>query len=143
VCCEPGSDILDDLETFISAYLKQRFRPSLAQSLGTASYELCSNAITYASVATDVTFEIYSSTSFLDVEVGNVAVSARLGVLKQVVARIQSDPEGAYLEEIKRSMAGKMPRAMLGLARVTHEAKMELDLQIDERRVKVVARCRR
>jgi hypothetical protein len=32
---------------------------------------------------------------------------------------------------------------MLGLARVTHEAKMELDLQIDERRVKVVARCRR
>lgn len=44
---------------------------------------------------------------------------------------------------MRRSMAGKMPRAMLGSARVVHEAAMVLDVQVDERRVKVAALCPR
>ena len=143
ICCEPGSDILHDLEAFTSAYLKQRFRPSVAQSVGTASYELCSNAISYSSVSTDVTFEIWTSPSAIEVEVQNDAVSARLNVLRQISQRVLDNPEEAYLEEMRRSMAGKMPRAMLGLARVVHEAAMELSVQVDERHVKVTARCPR
>lgn len=143
VCCEPGSDVLDELETFASAYLKQRFRPSIAQAVATASYELCSNAISYASVATDVIFEIWSSASAIEVVVQNEAVPARVDVLQQMATRIRANPEEAYLEELRRSMAGKMPRAMLGLARVVHEAAMDLDIQVDGRRVKVTASCAR
>jgi len=143
VCCEPGSDILHELETFASAYLKQRFRPSLAQSVATASYELCSNAINYSSVATDVTFEVWSSTTAIEVCVHNEAVLARLEVLRQVTERILANPEDAYLQEMRRSIAGKMPRAMLGLARVVHEAGMDLKLQVDGRSVRVTARCPR
>ena len=143
VCCEPGSDVLDDLETFAAAYLKRRFRPSLAQSVTLTCYELCSNAIAYASVATDITFELWASPSILEIEVVNKAVPSRIDRLRQMLDRIHKNPEETYLAEMQRSISGRMPRPMLGLARIAHEAGMQLRTDIDERRVKVSARCRR
>jgi hypothetical protein len=143
VCCEPGSDVLGDLETFTTAYLKRRFRPNLAQALSLATYELCSNAISYASVATDVTFELWVSSTGVELEVVNQAVTARIHQLQQMLDRIQGDPEQTYLSEMKRSISGRMPRPMLGLARVAHEASMQIDLQVDERQVRITAHCKR
>jgi hypothetical protein len=47
------------------------------------------------------------------------------------------------LEELRRSVTGGIPRPMLGLARVTHEVGLTLDLQVQERRISVTAQCRR
>jgi hypothetical protein len=76
----------------------------------------------------------------VQIEVVNDAVAARIGLLRQMVERLHSDPEQTYLAEMERYISGRMSRASLGLARVTHEVGMAIDLQIDEPHVKVIAR---
>jgi hypothetical protein len=62
-------------------------------------------------------------------------------LLEQRIVQLKADAKGTYLEEMRRSVSGGMPRATLGLARVAHEGKMDLFCTILMSRVLVTARC--
>ena len=55
------------------------------------------------------------------------------------IERLQANAEALYLEELRRSAGGAV-RAMLGLARVRHEAECQLELVRQESHVTVTAR---
>ena len=139
--CEVGSDLLEPLRVFVGAYATQRFRPWVAQSITLAANELLENALNYGSVSGDVEFQLLRAGAVLAVEVSNDAVPSRVSVLSERVARLRGDAEGAYLEEMARSVSGRIGRPMLGLARVCHEGKMQVEVIVDERRVTVRATC--
>ena len=68
------------------------------------------------------------------------AIPARVAKLLEQLERISANPEAVFLEELKRSMGGAN-RAMLGLARLAHEARLELFAEVQDRHVEVVAHC--
>lgn len=139
--CEVGSDLLEALRVFVTAYATQRFRPSVAHAVSLAGYELLENALSYGSVSGDVEFVLVKAGAMLVVEVSNDAVASRVNVLTERAARLRDGPETAYLEEMARSASGSILRPMLGLARVCHEGRMQLDVTVDDRRVTVSASC--
>jgi hypothetical protein len=141
--CEPGSNLLEDVHQFVEAYLKLRFRPSVAQRVSLAAYELFSNALDYGSVSSEVVFEVLERADRVEVRVTNDAIRARLEMLTDRVNRLRDDPEATFVEEMRRYVGGGVSRAMLGLARVRHEAQMDLDLTVEDSRVVVVASCPR
>ncbi len=138
-----GEELLEHAHTFIASYARQRYLPTLAQAIGVASYELLSNACAYGSVASEILVELAEGPSGVAVRVTNDAIPARIEMLQQHMKRLAAGAEAMYVEEMRRSMAGGVARAALGLARVTHEAGLALDLRVGERRVTVTARRRR
>lgn len=76
----------------------------------------------------------------MGVRVSNDAVQVRIDMLRSHLERLGRDPEGAFLEEMKRSMGGGAGRAMLGLARIVHECKLTLEVHIDGSRIAMAAR---
>lgn len=141
--CEPGSNLLEDVHQFVEAYAKLRFRPSVAQRVSLAAYELFSNALNYGSVSSEVVFELLEQGGLVQVRVQNDAIRARLEMLGDRVKRLERDPEATFVEEMRRYVSGGVSRAMLGLARVRHEGQMELALAIEDSRVVVTASCAR
>lgn len=142
ISCDAGGDPTELLLEFLSKYTSQRYPGQLGQRLPVAAYELIENGIQYGSVAKEVIFEMLERDGWIELRVTNHAVPARIARLREQVARIRADPSKAHAEAIQRSMHGGKP--MLGLARVSHECRMELQLEeggADE--VLVVARCRR
>jgi hypothetical protein len=79
---------------------------------------------------------------WVELRVANEAVAARVSRLREQIAKIAADPSKAYAEAMHRSLNGGKP--MLGLARVSHECRMQLHLEEGSAgEVLVVARCRR
>jgi hypothetical protein len=76
----------------------------------------------------------------IEVRVTNDTVPVRVDMLRSHLERLANDPEAAFLEEMRRSVSGGSSKAMLGLARVVHEAKLALELYIAGSRLTVVAR---
>lgn len=141
--CEPGSNLLEDVQQFIAAYTKLRFRPSIAQRVSVAAYELFANALSYGSVSAEVVFEILECGDRIEVRVVNDAIPARVDMLRERVKRLEKDPEATFVDEMRRYVTGGVARAMLGLARVRHEAQMDLELEVSGTRVFVRASCQR
>jgi hypothetical protein len=141
--CEPGSNLLEDVHQFVDAYAKLRFRPSVAQRVSLAAYELFSNALSYGSVSSEVVFEVLEKGGLVLIRVQNDAIRARLEMLGDRVKRLERDPEATFVEEMRRYVGGGVSRAMLGLARVRHEAQMDLDVVVADSRVVVTASCAR
>lgn len=142
VACDAGGTPTELLLEFLSKYTSQRYPGQLGQRLPVAAYELIENGIQYGSVAREVVFEMLERDGWVELRVNNHAVAARISRLREQIAKIAADPSKAYAEAMQRSMSGGKP--MLGLARISHECRMELSLEegsADE--VLVVARCRR
>lgn len=137
-----GSDVVDYIETFVTAYARGRFTPQVTQAVGTAAYELVANALSYGSISGEVVFELVRGASMVGVRVTNTTIPARIEVLSSQIARLASGAEAVYLEEMKRSIAGGTSRPRLGLARVAHEAKLALELTVEGNRITVTARGR-
>jgi len=87
--------------------------------------------------------ELIESENLVGVRVTNDAISARISMLTEHLLKLKNNAEQTYLEELRRSVTGGIPRPMLGLARVAHEVGLTLDVQVEERRVSVTAQCRR
>jgi len=141
VRCDVGSDLLTPVHAFVEAFASKRFRPTLAQAIALATHELLENALAYGSVSGDVTFELSEGGQQLVLEVENDAVGPRITSLRSRVDALKVNAEATYLDEMQRAMTGRGPRATLGLARVCHEAKMQVDVEVDDKRVRVTARC--
>jgi hypothetical protein len=124
---------------FVAAYLRHRFSPSLAEPLAVAAYELLDNALSYGSVSDPVLLELLESPGLAAVRVSNTSITARVDVLIAHIERL-GGPGPVFVEEIKRSLAREMARPMLGLARILHEAALDLELYVDDHRLALVAR---
>jgi hypothetical protein len=130
IACEPGSNVLEVVQSFLAAYTPLRFRPALAERVCVAAYELLANGLNHGSTYRDVIFELSQSGSSVEVAVSNEAVPSRLRMLAVHIEKLRAGAEAVYLEELKRALGGAGPRAMLGLARVVHEAQMGLDVAV-------------
>jgi hypothetical protein len=139
---ETGTKLVDTVHAFVSGYIVKRFRASLAQSIVTASYELLENALNYGSVTGPVIFEIFDLEGVPEIEVSNVAVTARLNQLVARVDALNANAAAVYQEEFRKTLLPNGPRAMLGLARIAHEGGMSLAYEIVDQRVTVRAWCR-
>jgi hypothetical protein len=142
VSCEPGSKVLEPMLHFLNEYSKTRFVPGVAERVSVAGYELLANGLNYASVNSEVVFELWKRQSELQVVVTNEAIASRVRMLSGHFQKLKSGAEAVYLEELRRSVSGGFPRPMLGLARVVHEAKMALDVVVNgDTKVTAMASC--
>ena len=135
--------MLEQTHKYIADYARKRYLPTVAQSIGVGAYELLSNAYDYGSVSSEIVLELVEEVSSIAIRVTNESISARITMLQQHMKRLSAGAESTYMEEMRHSLAGGTSRAMLGLARVAHEAGLALDLQVDDRRVTVSARRHR
>ncbi|MGH7435253.1 MAG: hypothetical protein ACRENE_06235 [Polyangiaceae bacterium] len=133
-------EVVEYTHAFASAYARSRFRSAVVQPISVASYELLSNAVNYGSAVGEIVFQFIEAPQSVGVRVSNDAVQVRIDMLRAHLERIGRDPEGAFLEEMRRSMGGGAGRAMLGLARIVHECKLTLDVHIDGSHVTIAAR---
>ncbi len=138
---ETSPQILPQIGEFTTAYTRFRFHPRTAEKLALASYELIENAISYGSISGDVVYSLLEADRYIEVCVANDASPGRLTNLRTRIDRIRVDPEQAFQEEMSRSVSGAGARAALGLARICHEAQMDLELELDGNRVTIRARC--
>lgn len=143
VAIEPSGDNLPDFHTFVLGLISRRLRPTRAQQVAATATELLDNAMAYATMAQDIVVEVLIDTLGVFIEVSNDTVPSRIRVLEQRVGELQEAAEEVYVEEMRRSMAPRGPRSMMGLARIRHEAKMDLSLRVEGDRVTVVAQGRR
>ena len=139
----PGSSTLESTHAFLTAYTTDRLPTAVAQRVSLAAYELLSNAMNYASLSSDVVLEIVQLKERTIVRTANEAIAARIAMLREQIDKIHADSEGAFVQELKRSMKGGHTRAMLGLARVAFEVGLKLDLETAGQRVLVSAELRR
>ncbi len=145
VICTAGSSALEYTHSFVTAYTADHLRGAVAQRLSVGAYELLSksNALNYGSVASDIVLEVMETDNMIGVRVSNEAIQARIAMLSEHLLKLKTNAEQTFLEELRRSVSGGIPRPMLGLARVAHEAALSLDLQQLDRRISVTAQCRR
>jgi hypothetical protein len=143
VLCSPGSDALEGTHQFLNGYTKSRFTTQIAQRLSVAAYELLANALNYSSMADEVTVELMELQDCAAIRVANETISPRISMLNDHVGKIRANAEGTLVEEMRRSVAGGPVRPMLGLARVVHEASMQLDVVVQGLRVSLTASCRK
>jgi hypothetical protein len=68
---------------------------------------------------------------------------ARIDMLTTHVRKLESNPEQTYTSEMERSTLAGGRRSMLGLARIRHEAEMQLELHLDGLDVAICAHCAR
>ena len=141
--CNAGSGALEYTHAFINAYATDHFRGAVAQRLSVGAYELLSNALNFGSVSSDILLELIEAENIVGVRVSNEAIQARISMLSEHLLKLHSNPEQTFLDELRRSVTGGIPRPMLGLARVAHEAGLTLTLNVQDRRVTVAAQCRR
>jgi hypothetical protein len=142
IVCEAGSSILEATHQYVTVLAKARFRPTIAEKISLACWELFSNALSYGSVSRPVVLELCALKNTVELRVSNDAIAARCQLLEQRIQQLKVDAKGTYLEEMRRSVTGGVPRATLGLARVAHEVKMDLHASVvNSGRVTVVASC--
>jgi hypothetical protein len=140
-------DASPDLEQFlgfITAYTKGRFSNSLAERVTLTSTELLDNAVRYGSLARDFSYRLAIEATLVAVSVQNTTVPARIEMLVAQLRRLESAPGQVYTSELERSMgSGSGRRSMLGLARIRHEAEMQIGIDVDNNEVTVRAQCKR
>jgi len=140
---QPHNELVEYAHPFVVSYARFRYRATIAEALSVAAYELLGNAVNYSSVFSPVDLQVVEGTSTVAVRVANDTVQVRLDMLCSHLERINKDPEAAFVEEMRRSVAGDSARPMLGLARVVHEAKLTLDVYVSGKRVTLFARAAR
>lgn len=141
---EPDRDLVSPVHDFLNTYVNKRFRLGVRDKVLVATNELLSNALSYASMASDVVYELLLDERNVIIEVENEVIPTRLDMLRAHLERLDADPEAAYMEELQRSLSSDaLRRAHLGLARVVHEAEMDLKLEMrGSRRILLRASCR-
>lgn len=140
---DPSAQLLQPMADFVGAYAVARYHPRTAERISLAAHELADNAMSYGSVSTDIHFSIIESRRTLEICVVNDSSPGRVSSLQAQLERLLADSEKVYSQEMGKSMTGTGGRVSLGLARVAHEAQMELEFELDGMRVTMRARCLR
>jgi len=136
-----GSSMNEEIHRFIQAFCRSRYRTSIAERFGTAGYELFVNALEYGTISRPVMMELREQSGRIELAVNNETIPARLRMLEERLNVIRRDPKAAYLEEMRRSVNGGYPRAMLGLVRIAHEVGLLPQLKVEQPRVTVSVSC--
>jgi hypothetical protein len=131
--------MLEYTHTFLTAYASTHHRPQIAQRLSVAAYELLENAMNYGGISSEIVLEVVESSGSVSVRVSNESIAARISMLTAHLARVHANAETTFVEEMKRSVLGGAPRAMLGLARIVFEAGMDLKVEVNGGVVVVIA----
>jgi hypothetical protein len=134
---------LEQFLGFISAYARGRFSASLAERVTLASTELLDNAVRYGSLARDFSYRLELQEKVVCVCVRNTTVRTRVEMLTAQLRRLDTTPEQVYASELERSMTSGGRRSMLGLARIRHEAEMQIEIDVADNDVTVRALCAR
>ena len=108
VVCTPGSNMLEYTHTFLSAYAATHYRPQIAQRISVAVYELLENAMNYGGISSEIVLELSDSPGSACVRVSNESIAARISMLTAHVARVHSNAEATFMEEMKRSVMGEL-----------------------------------
>jgi hypothetical protein len=114
----------------------------VSERIALTAYELFANGLNYGSISSMVTLELAEESGVAYVTVTNEAIPARARMLAERCALLRADAKSVYMEELRRSVSGGIPRAMLGLARIVHEAGVELSVSAVGSQVTVVGRCK-
>jgi Histidine kinase-like ATPase domain len=133
--------LLEPTYAYLSAYTAACFTPRVAQRLNVAVYELFANALHYGSPANEVRLEIERTPGGARLTVVNRAEPARLEQLRAHIARVQEDPNAAFMGEMNRFAGGSQPPPMLGIVRVAHESALSLELRLDGDCVSISTVC--
>lgn len=139
--CNSGAEVLDYTHSFFTDFSESHFRPNVAQKITLAAFELLANGLKFGTMSQKVVIELLQGNSWLVLRVSNSTIPARIAMLTEQLEKIRVNAEAVYLEEMRKSMNGNGQRAMLGLARLAHEAHLELQVEVDANRVVVEAYC--
>src|SRR3954465_7234306 len=113
VVCTAGSGALEYTHAFVSAYATDHLRGAIAQRLSVAVYELLSNALNFGSISSEIVLELIASDSRVGIRVSNQAIPARVSMLADHLLKVNTNAEQTFLEELRRSITGGIPRPML------------------------------
>jgi hypothetical protein len=138
-----NSPVLEEFLRFVNAYARGRFSNSMAERLTLATNELLDNALRYGSLAREFSYRLDQDSSTLSVTVRNRTVQTRIDMLTAQLKRLETSPEQVYTSELERSATSGGRRSMLGLARIRHEAEMQLELAVNGHDVSLRAYCPR
>ncbi len=135
--------LLEPTYAYLSAYSATCFTPAVAQRLNVAIYELYANALRYGTAAGEVRLEIERTPNGEGAKlvVVNRAEPARIAELQAHLARVQADPNAAFMGEMNRFAGRSQPPPMLGIVRVAHESALALELQVDGDLVAISTIC--
>jgi hypothetical protein len=134
---------LQEFLRFVNAYARGRFSNSMAERLTLATNELLDNALRYGSLAREFSYRLDIDSAHIAVTVKNSTVQTRIDMLAAQLKRLETTPEQVYASELERSATSGGRRSMLGLARIRHEAEMQLELTLDGQDVSLRAFCPR
>ncbi len=123
--------LLEPTYAYLSAYATTCLEPRVAQRLNVAIYELLANALRYGTDAGEVRLEIARTPRGATLSLVNRAEPARVAQLQAHIARVQDDPNAAFMGEMNRFAGGSQPPPMLGIVRVAHESALSLKLEVD------------
>jgi hypothetical protein len=132
---------VDAVREFCGFFARATFEnDDLGERVSIVVHELVENAIRYGDDK-DLELRIERGPSEILVRVANTASEERADHLKKVFASFSGRPPAeAYIEALKRAATLPAAQSGLGLARVRHEGKVDLDLSLSPGRVCVTAR---
>lgn len=134
---------LEEFLPFVNAYARGRFSNNMAERITLATNELLDNALRYGSLAREFSYRLELSSTSIGVNVRNSTVQTRIDMLVAQLKRLETTPEQVYASELERSALSNGRRSMLGLARIRHEAEMQLELALHGQDVSLRAFCTR
>jgi hypothetical protein len=135
-------EALGDIQDFASRYVRRHWSGELAERVRMSASELVDNAMRYATASTDIRLVIVDVPGGFALEVTNDAVESRIVILrKRVQETVAEDASGRYGNALRRLVSSPgTPAIGLGLLRLRHEARVDLSVVSDGRRVIVSAR---
>lgn len=139
--CAAGSGLLDATYSYLAAYCAASLRPTDAQRVNVATYELLANAMKHGLPGGDVILELRQTERGVELLIENDAEPPQLSRLSRQVDRVNRDAELAFGEEMGRFASGSAPVPMLGIVRVGHECGLALELRLDGSHVRLTAVC--
>jgi hypothetical protein len=135
-------DALDDMQAFASRYVRRRWPGELADRARVSACELLENAVRYATAGGTVDLSLLDHATGFEVRVANDAVPARQQILRKCIQDCaHDDATEQYRRSLRRLLTDTegASNASLGLLRIRCEAAVELAVQVEGKRVTVVA----
>ena len=135
---------LEDMQDFASRYCKRRFPGDVGDRARVVSHELLENAVRFATVGSDLEFEIRDLLTGFEVRVSNDAVDSRMAILRKRIAETRDgDADEAYRRALRKLLVDasdpKLVNIGIGLLRARYEANVDFSVAATGRRVTVTA----
>ncbi len=135
---------IDGIRRFCDSFTSASFEdPTLGQRVGLVIHELTENAIKYSRTddAAELELSIMHDGEHIEIEVVNAPAVENLSGLKTAFDDLGgASAEEAYVAAMRRASTLPDGKSGLGLARIRHDAEVELALSISNDLVRVTAK---